>query len=120
MRLDQLLDEVIELLEANQGEQKFKNFGALQKHKFQMQKYEENPEEREIRSLMYKGTKGNSEAAKLGHKHRKNKDEINKRAAKSRSEWYKKHPENYAKFMEAIRKRDAKRQAKKAKLTKST
>ena len=111
MRLDQLLDEVIELLQANEGEQKFKNFGALQKHKFQMQQYEENPEIREIRSLMYKGTKGNSEAAKLGHKHRKNKTEINKRAAKSRSEWYKKHPENYAKFMEAIRKRDAKKKA---------
>ena len=71
MRLDQLLDEVIELLQANEGEHKFKSFGDLQKHKFQMQKYEENPEEREIRSLMYKGTKGNSEAAKLGHKHRK-------------------------------------------------
>ena len=117
MRLDQLLDEVIELLQANEGEQKFKSFGALQKHKFQMQQYEENPEIRELKSLMYKGTKGNSEAAKLGHKHRKNKAEINKRAAKSRSEWYKKHPENYAKFMEAIRKRDAKKKAVKDKST---
>ena len=31
-------------------------------------------------------------------------------------EWYKKHPENYAKFMEAIRKRDAKKKVVKDKL----
>ena len=112
MRLDQLLDEVIELLQANEGEHKFKSFGDLQKHKYQMQKYAENPEAREIKSDMYKGIKGNSEAAKLGHQHRKNKEEINKRAAQTRKDWYKKHPENYAKFMEAIRKRDAKKKVK--------
>ena len=113
MRLDALLDEVIELLQANEGEHKFKNFGDYQKHKFQMQKYIDNPEEKELRSLMYKGTKGNPEAAKLGHMHRKNKEEINKKAAQTRSDWYKKHPENYKKFMEAIRKRDASKKAKK-------
>lgn len=112
MRLDQLLDEVLELLQANEGEHKFKNFGDLQKHKYQMQKYNENTEERELRSLMYKGIVGNSEAAKLGHKHRKNKKEINAKAAQTRSDWYKKHPENYAKFMEAIRRRDAKKAIK--------
>jgi len=114
MRLDQLLDEVIELLAANEGECKFKNFGSLQKHKYQMEKYAMDPEERNCRSELYKGIKGNSEAAKLGHLHRKNKDEINKRAAQTRKDWYKKHPENYAKFMEAIRKRDLKRKEKSA------
>lgn len=109
MTLQGLINEVIELLENPE----FKNFGSLQKHKYQMSKPEEY---REIARIMYKGQIGNSEAIKKGHATRKKRNiekEVNKKAAQKRSAWYKNNPENYAKFMEAIRKRDYKRYSKK-------
>ena len=79
MRLEQILDETLELLIANEQDPRFKNFGALQKSKFQHSKPEEDSF---LRSDMYKGTKGNSEAVKRGHIKRKTNPkykEINKK-----------------------------------------
>ena len=82
MRLEQILNETLELLLANEQDPRFKNFGALQKSKFQHSKPEEDTF---LRSDMYKGTKGNSEAVKKGHIKRKtnpNYKENNKKTAK--------------------------------------
>lgn len=104
MRLEQILNETLELLLANEQDPRFKNFGALQKSKFQHSKPEEDTF---LRSDMYKGIKGNSEAVKKGHIKRKtnpNYKENNKKAAQKRSDWYK-SKENKEKFMEAIKRR---------------
>lgn len=104
MRLEQILDETLELLIANEQDPRFKNFGALQKSKFQHSKPEEDAF---LRSDMYKGTKVNSDAVKRGYIKRKTNPkykEINKKAAQKRSNWYK-SKENKEKFMEAIRRR---------------
>ena len=104
MRLEQILNETLELLLANEQDPRFKNFGALQKSKFQHSKPEEDTF---LRSDMYKGTKGNSEAVKKGHIKRKtnpNYKENNKKAAQKRSDWYK-SKENKEKFMDAIKRR---------------
>lgn len=102
MRLEQILDETLELLQHPE----FKSFGDLQKSKYQNSKSEED---RENRRMMYEGMIGNSEAASKGHKKRKNKEEINARAAKTRANWYN-NPENKKRFMEAIKRRDKKLQ----------
>lgn len=104
MRLEQILNETLELLLANEQDPRFKNFGALQKSKFQHSKPEEDIF---LRSDMYKGTKGNPDAVKKGCIKRKANPkykENNKKAAKKRSDWYK-SKENKEKFMEAIRRR---------------
>lgn len=105
MRLEQILDETLELLEAYEEGYNFKTYGDLQKSRYQHSKPEED---RQIRSDMYKNTVGNPEAAKKGWKKRKanvEKDkETTKRAAKKRADWYK-NPTNKEKFMRAIKKR---------------
>ena len=107
--LRQILDQTLELLEY---EGKFKSFGDLQKHKYQMSKPEED---KEIRRIMYEGGLGNSEEAKKQAvaTRKKNRDqgkykETEKLAAKNRANWYK-DPENYAKFKKALAKRDKKK-----------
>lgn len=106
MRIEQILDETLDLLQHPE----FKNFGDLQKSRFQNSKSED---EIFLRSDMYKGQIGNSEAAKKAHKNKKNIEEINARAAKTRANWYK-NPENKKKFMEAIKRRDKKSTKKRA------
>lgn len=99
--LRQVLDQTLELL---QYEGKYKSFGALQKAKYQNSKPEED---KEIRSIMYEGQYIDPEAVKKANVSRKNNPklkEINKKAAKTRSEWYK-DPDNYAKFKESLKKR---------------
>ena len=54
MRLEQILNETLELLLANEQDPRFKNFGALQKSKFQHSKPEEDTF---LRSDMYKRNK---------------------------------------------------------------
>lgn len=101
MRTQQVLDELLELLQAEEEGLHFKTYGAYKKHLFQTNKSED---EIFLRSDMYKGQIGNPEAARKGHKNRKNKEEINKRAAETRANWYK-NPENMEKFMAKLRKR---------------
>ena len=105
MRLEQILDETLELLEAYEEGYSFKTYGDLQKSRYQHSKPEED---RQIRSDMYKNTVGNPEAAKKGWKKRKANVEKNKettkKAAKKRADWYK-NPTNKEKFMRAIKKR---------------
>lgn len=113
MRLAQILEETLELLIANYEDPKFKTFGDLKRHEYQMSKSEED---KQLRSDMYKGTIGNKEAAKKAFETRRKKGEeklkeINKRAAESRANWYKSE-KNKAKFMEAIKQRDLKKQKK--------
>lgn len=107
MILDTLLDQVIELLQHPE----FKNFGALQKSKFQNSKSED---EIFLRSDMYKGCKQDpavvAKVRKLNKKRGKNKVAIEK-AAKSRTNWYK-DPKNKEKFLAALRKRDYKKAMK--------
>lgn len=104
--LRQVLDQTLELL---QYEGKFKSFGDLQKHKYQISKPEED---KEIRRIMYEGGLGNNkEAIEKAKETRKiNKatgkyDKSIKKAAKIRSDWYK-DPENYSKFKNALKKRN--------------
>jgi len=100
MRLQQVLDEAIELLQHPE----FKSYGALQKARYQHSKSEE---ELFLRSNMYKGSIGNSEATKKGHITRKknpNYKEDIKKAAQTRSNWYK-DPENLKKFKERLKRR---------------
>lgn len=109
--LRQILDQTLELLEYD-GQ--FKSFGALQKHKYQMSKPDED---KEIRRIMYEGGLGNSEEAKAqasqtrkaNHKAGKYKESTAK-AAERRADWYK-NPENIQKFKAALKKRDQKKQA---------
>lgn len=86
MRLQQVLDEAIQLLQHPE----FKTYGALQKARYQHNKSEEDLF---LRRDMYKGSIGNKEAAKKG--------------AKTRKKWYE-NPENKKKYLEAIKKRNAK------------
>lgn len=112
MRLSQILDETLELLIANYEDPRFKSFGDLKKHEYQMSKSEED---KDNRRLMYEGQIGNSEAAKKAHHKKRSKgttEEINKKAAETRAKWYKSLA-NREKFMEAIRRRDAKKKAAK-------
>jgi len=105
MRLQQVLDDLLEILEAEAEGKHFKSLGDLHKSKYQNDKSEDD---KFLRSDMYTGIKGNSEAAKKGHLTRKkngtHKQSIEK-GRKTRSNWYK-NPENYKKFLEAIKKRD--------------
>ena len=101
MLLEYLLDITIDLLEHPE----FKSFGDLEKSRYQHEKMTD--EEREIRSLMYKGQKGDSEAVKRGHETRKKRatyEEEIKAAANKRAEWYK-NPENMKKYRESLKKR---------------
>lgn len=86
MRLQQVLDEAIELLQHPE----FKTYGALQKARYQHNKSED---EIFLRSDMYKGSIGNKEAIKKG--------------SESRKKWYQ-DPENKKKYLEAIKKRNKK------------
>lgn len=103
--LRQILDQTLDLLQHPE----FKSFGALQKSRYQNSKPDED---KEIRRIMYEGGLGNSEEAKkrASETRKKNpkKKLIEKKAAETRAAWYK-DPENYAKFKEALRKRDKKR-----------
>ena len=108
MRLQQVLDDLLEMLEAEEEGKHFKTLGALRKSKFQNNKSED---ELFLKSDMYAGTIGNSEAVKKGHITRKKHgiDKIiNKKAAAKRKAWYQ-DPENKKKFQAIIAKRDAKR-----------
>lgn len=107
--LRQILDQTLELLEYN-GQ--FKSFGALQKHKYQMSKPDED---KEIRRIMYEGGLGNSEEAKqqaVATRKARIKagkyKESTKKAAERRANWYK-DPENYEKFKKKIKERDKKK-----------
>ena len=98
MRLQEVLDEIIEMLEHPE----FKTYGALQKSKYQHQKSEDDIF---LRSDMYKGRIGNSEAVKKGHitrKKNKNYKKDIKKAAQTRADWYK-NPENLKKFKERLK-----------------
>lgn len=104
MRLDDVLDYAIELLQHPE----FKNYGAYLKSKYQ---HEKSEDEIFLRSDMYKGIKGNSEAVKKGHITRKKNKNYKKdleKAAKTRANWYK-DPENKKKFMEKIKQRNLKK-----------
>jgi len=105
MRLQEVLDEALEMLQHPE----FKTYGALKKSQYQHEKAE-NEDEKFIRSDMYKGTKGNSEAVKKGHITRKKgknyKKDIEK-AAQNRANWYK-DPENMKKFRERLKSRKKK------------
>ena len=108
MRLQQVLDELIEILQAESEGKHFKSLGALRKSKFQNNKSED---EIFLRSDMYAGTKGNSEAAKKGHITRKKKGTDKsavEKARKTRKDWYK-NPENKKKFLEKIKHRKIKK-----------
>lgn len=114
MRLDDILDDTIELLIANAESPRFKTFGALAKSKFQNSKSEDC---KFLMSDMYKGQIGNREANRKGkekYKQSPNYAEEIKEAAKKRANWYK-NPENKKRFMEKIKKR--KRSIKKEKVT---
>lgn len=107
MRLQQVLDELIEILQAESEGKHFKSLGALRKSKFQNDKSEDDVF---LRSDMYSGTKGNSDAAKKGHITRKkngtDKTAIEK-GRKTRKDWYK-DPKNKKKFLEKIKNRKSK------------
>ena len=115
MRLQQVLDELVELLQHPE----FKSIGALRKSQFQNDKSED---ELFLRSDMYKGTKGNSEAVKKGHitrkKNPKYKEDI-KKAAEKRADWYK-DPENKIKFLKRLEQRITHLEKKPAVKTNST
>ena len=91
MRLDQILDETLELLIANYEDPRFKSFGALKKSEYQNSK---SQEELENRSLMYKGQVVDKSKVRRGHK--LSQETIEKGRA-TRKAWYK-NPENYKKF----------------------
>ena len=100
MRLQEVLDEALAMLEHPE----FKTYGALKKSQYQ---HEMSEDEKFLRSNMYKGTKGNSEAVKKGHitrKKNKNYEKDIKKAAKTRSDWYK-DPENMKKFKQRLKDR---------------
>ena len=104
MRLDDILDDTIELLIANEKDARFKKFGDLAKSKFQHSKGEDA---RFLMSDKYKGQVANIEAIKKGHKTRKknpNYEENIKKAALKRAAWYN-NPENKEKFMKKIKNR---------------
>lgn len=104
MRLDDILDDTIELLIANAECPRFKKFGDLAKSKFQHSKSEDS---RFLMSDKYKGKKANIEAIKKGHQTRKkdpNYKEKVKKAALKRAAWYN-NPENKEKFMQKIKNR---------------
>ena len=111
MRIDDILDETIELIIANMNGGNFKDIGSLRKSEYQHSKGEDDAF---LRSDMYKGIKGNSEAAKKGHITRKKNKNYKKdieKAAKTRSEWYQ-NAENRAKFLKKIKERDKKKARK--------
>jgi hypothetical protein len=100
MRLQEVLDEALEMLQHPE----FKTYGALKKSQYQ---HEMTDDDKFLRSDMYKGIKGNSEAVKKGHitrKKNKNYKEDIKKAAKTRSDWYK-NPENMKKFKQQLKNR---------------
>lgn len=106
MTLNGILDEVIELLQHPE----FKNFGALQKHKYQMSKPDED---KEIRSIMYEGQLIlDKELIKRQQIARKktleNNPEIVKKAAEKRAAWYK-NDDNYKKYKEAMKRKNIKK-----------
>ena len=112
MRLRQVLDELLEILEAEEEGKHFNSLGALRKSKFQHDKGEDDAF---LRHDMYAGTIGNSEAAKRGAETRKkngtHKIAIEK-GRKTRADWYK-NPENKKKFEASIAARDKRNKKKK-------
>lgn len=106
MRLQQVLDDILEILEAEEDGLHFATLGALRKSKFQNDKSED---ELFLRHDMYAGTVGNKEAAKRGAETKKKRAkevceaEI-EQARQKRSDWYN-DPENHKKFMAALEKR---------------
>lgn len=106
MTLNGILDEVIELLQHPE----FKTFGALQKHKYQMSKPEED---KEIRSIMYEGQLIiDKDLIRRQQESRKKKlaenPELLKKAAEKRAAWYK-NPDNYKKFKKAMERKKQKK-----------
>jgi hypothetical protein len=77
MTLEDLLNRTIDLLQHPE----FKSFGALQKHRYQMEKWE-NPEDVELLRDLYKGTKMTPEQIKkqveVTKKKRKEKSKNNR------------------------------------------
>ena len=106
MLLDQLLDITIDLLQHPE----FKTFGALEKSRYQNNKTEE---ELFLRSDMYKGTT----SIQKGSKHKPMSEEAKQKAIASRKAWYQ-NPENKAKFMSKLNKRDKKHRKNKEKAEK--
>ena len=112
MRLQQVLDDLLEILKAEEEGKHFKSLGALRKSKYQNDKSED---ELFIRHDMYAGMVGNSEAVKKGHKTRKKNgtDKLaNKKAAATRKAWYQ-NPENKKNFEAKIKARDERNKNKK-------
>lgn len=114
MRIDDILDETIELIIANMNGGNFKDIGALRKSEYQHQKGEDDAF---LRSDMYKGCKWEqTDNVKKSHDKRKKKTAENtesvKKASEKRAEWYK-DPKNRAKFMKKMKQRDKKKAQKK-------
>ena len=114
MRIDDILDETIELIIANMNGGNFKDIGSLRKSEYQHSKSEDDAF---LRSDMYKGCKWEkTDATKKSHDKRKNKtaenDESVKKASEKRAEWYK-DPKNRAKFLKKMKQRDKKKAQKK-------
>ena len=112
MRLQQVLDDLLEILEAEEKGKHFKSLGALRKSKYQNDK---SDDEIFLRHDMYAGIVGNSEAVKKGHKTRKKNgtDKIaNEKAAATRKAWYQ-DQENKKVFEAKIKARDERKKKKK-------
>lgn len=114
MRLRQVLDELLEILEAEEEGKHFNSIGALRKSEFQHSKGEDDAF---LRHDMYAGIIGNSEAAKKGAETRKKNGTHEKsieKGRKTRADWYK-NPENRKKFEASIAARDKRNKKRKEK-----
>ena len=111
MRIDDILDETIELIIANMNGGSFKDIGALRKSQYQHSKGEEDSF---LRSDMYKGTLAASEASKKAKKDGRcgktySKESIEK-GRQTRANWYK-DPKNRVNFAKKIKQRDKNKKA---------
>jgi len=97
MILDQVLTMTLELLEHPE----FKNFGDLQKSRYQNSKGED---ELFLKSDLLK----NTVSSQKGRKSKRHTKESYEKSAKTRKNWYS-NPENRKKFMQKIKERDAKK-----------
>lgn len=99
MILDQVLTMTLDLLEHPE----FKNFGDLQKSRYQNSKSED---EIFLKSDLLK----NTVSSQRGRKGKRPSKESCEKGAKTRKNWYS-NPENRKKFMQKIKERDAKKKA---------
>lgn len=110
MRIDDILDETIELIIANMEGGNFKDIGALRKSEYQHSKGEED---KFLRSDMYKGTVAASMASKKANRGRNHlSEEAIEKGRKSRQDWYK-DPKNKAKFLKIVEKKQKRLRQKK-------